>query len=67
MSESSCCGGTKSSTPTGDDVHACFGYEGYRYRNAKLGRWIDAVARILRDPALLAAVRSAAASREGTP
>ena len=41
----------------GDPAHGCFGYEQWRYRDPKVTRWIDAVAQILRSPALLAACR----------
>ena len=44
----------------GDEAHGCFGYDGYRYRDEQLDRWIQAVSRILSDPMLLAAVRERA-------
>lgn len=43
----------------------CFGYERYRYRDARFERWLQAVARILADPALLARVRAHELARRG--
>jgi len=36
---------------------ACFGYENYRYRDERLDRWVQTVARICRTPGLLERVR----------